>query len=147
MANSSLSIRYLLSSFAAAAAVALIAGCSGASSPMTPSGSTMQQSPAIKGHCPAHSGARVTPCSVTFNASNTGPDTVTVRTPLDKKATLEESDNCGGASGVATLTRGTGTQWTVTAGPTAGSCTASFIYVSKRGKTLAYADLSITNDL
>ena len=84
---------------------------------------------------------------MTFNASNPGPDTVTVRTPIDKKGKLQESDNCGGASGIATLAPGTGKQWTVTAGPTTGSCTASFIYLSKRGKTLGYADLSITNNI
>ncbi len=140
-------IRYLLGSFAAAAAIGLIAGCSGSSSPMTPLASAMQQSPAVKDHCTAHGGVRVDPCTVTFNASNPGPDTVTVRTPRDKKGTLQESDNCGGASGIATLAPGTGKQWTVTAGPTTGSCTATFSYVSKRGKTLGYADLDITNNI
>ena len=61
-----------------------------------------------------------TPCTITFDASNTGPDTVPVRTHEDKKGTLTESDNCGGASGVATVTRGSGDDWTVTAGPTHG---------------------------
>jgi hypothetical protein len=140
-------IRYVLGSFAAAVAVALIAGCGGSSSPMTPLGSAMQQSPAVKGHCTPHGGVHVNPCTVTFNASNPGPDTVTVRTPVDKKGKLQESDNCGGASGIATLAPATGKQWTVTAGSTAGSCTATFSYLSKRGKTLGYADLSITNSL
>ncbi|HVR45470.1 MAG TPA: hypothetical protein VMT95_02330 [Candidatus Binatia bacterium] len=147
MPTSFLTIRYLLGSFAAAAAVALIAGCGGSSSPMTPLGSAPQQGPAVKGHCTPHGGVRVHPCTITFNASNPGPDTVTVRTPIDEKGSLQESDNCGGASGIATLAPGTGKQWTVTAGPTTGSCTASFIYLSKRGKTLGYAQLSITNDL
>ena len=148
MAQSYLSIRYLLGSFAAASAIALFAGCGGASSPMTPLGSVPQQNPGVKGHCTPHGGVKVDPCTVTFNASNPGPDTVTVRTPVDKKGTLQESDNCGGPSGVATLAPGTSRkQWIVTAGPTTGSCTASFIYVSKRGKTLGYAQLSITNSL
>ena len=147
MANTSPAIRYLLSSFIAAAAVTLVAGCSGSSSsPLTPMGS-IPQSPAVKNHCPAHAGVRVTPCMVTFNASSTGPDTVTVRTQVDKKGTLSESDNCGGDSGIATVTQGTGRQWTVTAGATSGSCTATFDYTSKRGKVLGYAGLSITNDL
>ncbi len=143
----SLPLRYLFGSFAAAAAIALVAGCSGSSSPISPVSSATQQSPAVKGHCTPHGGVRVDPCTVTFNASNPGPDTVTVRPPVDKKGKLQESDNCGGASGIATLAPGAGKQWIVTAGPTTGSCTASFIYLSKRGKTLGYANLSITNDI
>jgi hypothetical protein len=156
VATSSLPDRYLLSAFAAAAAIALFAGCSGSSSPVTPMGATQQNSgltthsplgPAVKNHCPAHAGARVTPCTITFDASNTGPDTVSVRTQEDKKGTLTESDNCGGASGIATVTQGSGDDWTVTAGPTTGTCTATFDYNSKRGKLLGYANLSITNNL
>jgi tetratricopeptide (TPR) repeat protein len=77
VANSSLPIRYLLGSIAAVTAIALIAGCSGSSSPMTPLGSATQQRPAVKGHCTPHGGVRVDPCAVTFNASNPGPDTGT----------------------------------------------------------------------
>jgi hypothetical protein len=143
----SLPLRYLFGCFAAAAAIALVAGCSGSSSPMIPAGSAMQQSPAVKGHCTPHGGVRVHPCTLTFNASNPGPDTVTVRTPIDVRGKLQESDNCGGPSGIATLAPGTGKEWTAAAGPTTGSCTATFIYLSKRGKTLGYADLSITNDI
>jgi hypothetical protein len=156
VATSSFSARYLLSAFAAAAALALIAGCSGSSSPITPMGATQQNSaltsrsplgPAVKNHCPAHAGVRVTPCTITFDASNTGPDTVLVRTPETKKGTLTESDNCGGASGIATVTQGSGDDWTVTAGSTTGTCTATFDYNNKRGKLRGYATLSITNNL
>jgi hypothetical protein len=155
VAISSLPTRYLLSAFAAVAAAAMFAGCSGSPSQVTPIGATQQNPalmhsplvPAVKGHCPAHGGVRVTPCTVTFSASNTGPDTVTVRTPEDKKGTLAESDNCGGASGIATVAQGSGDDWTVAAGSTIGSCTATFDYTSKRGKLLGHADLSITNNL
>jgi hypothetical protein len=90
---------------------------------------------------------RATPCSVSFSVSSPGPDTVTVRTPEDKKGTLSESDNCGGASGIATVTQGTGDDWTVAAGSTTGSCTATFDYTNKRGKVIGHADLSITNSI
>jgi hypothetical protein len=140
------SARFVLAAFTAAAAAAMIAGCSGSpSSQVTPTG--ISQQPSVKGHCPAHGGVRVTPCSVSFSVSSPGPDTVTVRTPEDKKGTLSESDNCGGASGIATVTQGSGDDWTVAAGSTTGSCTATFDYTNKRGKVIGHADLSITNSI
>lgn len=72
--------------------------------------------------------------------------TVTVRTPKDKKGTLSESDNCGGASGIATVTQGSGDQWTVTAGATTGSCTATFDF-TKKNKVHGWANLAITNSI
>lgn len=137
--------RYFISGLVVVTAAAL-ASCSGSPSQLTPTGPAMN-GPAVKDHCPAHGGARVTPCTVTFDASNPGPDTVTVRTPEDKKGTVTESDNCGGPSGIATVTQGSGDQWTVTAGPTTGSCTATFDYNSKRGKLLGFANLGITNNI
>jgi hypothetical protein len=121
---------------------------------MTPMGTTQNPAaimhsplgPAVRNHCPAHAGVRVTPCTVTFDASNPGPDNVTVRTQEDKKGTISESDNCGGASGIATVT-GSGDDWTVAAGSTTGSCTATFDFTSKRGKVLGFANLSITNNI
>ena len=107
----------------AIAAAAIIAGCSG--SQMNPSagqpGSAMQAHspiglPAVKNHCDAHGGVRVTPCTVTFDASNPGPFTVVTRTPKTKKGTLTELDACGGASGIATVVQGSGNDWIVTAG-------------------------------
>ena len=138
----------------AIAAAAIIAGCSG--SQMNPSagqpGSAMQAHspvglPAVKNHCDAHGGVRVTPCTVTFDASNTGPDTVVTRTPKTKKGTLSESDDCGGASGIATVTQGSGNDWIVTAGLVAGTCTAEFDFTNHHGKVVGHADLSITNNL
>lgn len=133
----------------------MLVGCGGSQSQLNPqpaapgafSAHTPIVIPAVKDHCTAHGGVRVTPCSVDFTTSSTGPDTVVVRTPKGKKGTLSESDNCGGASGVATVTQGSGDDWTVTAGGTAGSCTATFDFTSKHGKVLGYADLAITNSL
>ena len=139
----------------AIAAAAIIAGCSG--SQVNPSagqpGSAMQVHspvalPAVKNHCDAHGGVRVTPCTVTFDASNYGPDTVVVRVPKTKKGTLVESDDCGGASGIATVTQGSGHDWTISPGLTAGTCTAEFDYMNfKHNKKIGYATLSITNNL
>ena len=133
---------------AIAVVAALLAGCSGSQgvNPATSSGGSLL-SPSVKGGCQAHGGVRVTPCSVTFTASSSGPDTVSVRTPKTKKGTLSESDNCGGPSGIATVTQGSGDDWTVTAGSSTGSCTATFTFDNKRGKQIGWADISITNDI
>jgi hypothetical protein len=148
--------RYFFSIFAALSAAALLAGCSGQQlSPSTPTQATSSQAvhspvslPQVKGHCPAHGGVRVTPCSIDFTASSPGPDSVAVRTPKNKKGTLSEKDDCGGPSGVATVAQGSGNTWVVTAGPTTGSCTAEFDYLSfKHGKQIGWAQLSITNSL
>lgn len=143
--------------FGVVAAGALLAGCGGAQSPGSPLASAAQYAPSVasrvqlpdvKGHCTAHGGVRVDPCSVDFASPSPAPDTVTVRVPKDKKGKLTESDTCGGASGMATIAAGTGNQWTVTAGSTSGSCTATFDYTNARGKrVLGSATLSVTNSL
>jgi hypothetical protein len=153
--KSNFSPRNLSFGLAAAVAAALLAGCGGSQAlgPASSQGVSSQIShspmlnPDVKGRCTAHGGVRVTPCSVDFTASSAGPDTVTVRTPKDKKGTLSETDNCGGASGIATVTQGSGDDWTVTAGATTGSCTAVFDYTNKHGKVIGHADLSITNSI
>jgi hypothetical protein len=153
--KSNFSPRNLSFGLAAALAAAMLAGCGGSQAlgPAPVQGASSQishspmLSPDVKGGCTAHGGVRVTPCSVDFTASSTGPDTVTARTPKDKKGTLSEGDNCGGASGIATVTQGSGDDWTVTAGATPGSCTAVFDYKNKHGKLIGYADLSITNSI
>lgn len=144
------SIRYFLGAVAAAA---VLAGC-GSQAQVTPSGAAApsvarQVAPLVKGGCTAHGGARVTPCTVTFTATTSGPFTVTTRHPHDKKGTFTESDDCGGASGIATVSQVTTSpnQWTVSAGSSTGSCTATFDYANKRGKTVGWADLSITNSI
>jgi len=148
------SIRTLVGTMSAIAAAAIIAGCSG--SQVNPSagqpGTAMQAHspvslPAVKDHCDAHGGVRVTPCAVTFDTSNYGPDTVVTRVPKTKKGTLSESDDCGGASGIATVAQGSGNDWTVTAGITAGTCTAEIDFTNHHGKKIGYATLSITNNL
>lgn len=154
MQNTNSVFRSLSASFAATVAVALLAGCGGsqAINPAAGGASSMSSihsgNPAVKGGCTAHGGVRVTPCTVDLTASNPGPDTVTVRVPQNKKGTLSEQDNCGGASGIATVAPGTAAgSYTVTAGATTGSCTATFSYTNKHGKVVGYADLSITNSI
>lgn len=145
------SIRYVLGALAAAA---VLAGC-GSQAGVTPSGAMAPSAsravkPVDMNGCAYHGGARVSPCTVTFTASSTGPDTVTTRHPHDKKGTFTESDNCtsSGSVVIATVTASsTPNEWTVTAGSTTGSCTATFSYANKRGKTVGWADLSITNSI
>lgn len=87
----------------------------------------------------------VKPHRVFFTVSNPGPVTVTVSTR--KQGTVSETDTCGGASGIATITQGTGDQWTVTAGAQQGSCKALFILKNSSGKKIGQAVLRITNFL
>jgi hypothetical protein len=149
------SIRTIVGAMSAIAAAAMIAGCAGSQvNPSAGQPRTAMQAhspiglPAVKNHCDAHGGVRVTPCTVTFDASDLGPDTVVIRTPKTKKGTLTESDDCGGASGVATVAQGSGKDWTVTAGATAGTCSAEFDFLNfKHNKKVGYAILSITNNL
>jgi hypothetical protein len=139
----------------ALAAAALLAGC-GSQAQVSPSGPTQNPAinahgpiagPAVKDHCTAHGGVRVDPCTIDFSASSPGPDSVTVRRPHDKKGTLSETDDCSSA-GIATIALDTTTNtWTVTAGSNTGSCTATFDYANKRGKTVGSGDLNITNSI
>lgn len=139
----------LIAALGTVAVGALFAGCAGSQVSPAPVGgvSSSIHSPGLipskKNGCQYHGNVRVTPCTITFNSSNPGPDTVAVRS---KKGTLSESDDCGGASGIATLSQGSGDSWTVTAGASTGSCTATFS-VTKKSKTKGWADLSITNTL
>jgi hypothetical protein len=144
------SVRSLFGALTIAIAAALVAGCSGSQAPLTPAGGQSMIPPQVKDHCPAHGGVRATPCAVDFTYSNPGPVTVTIRLPKDKKGTLSESDNCGGASGIATVTVNPSdpTQYTVAAGAVTGYCTATFDYNGgKHNKLLGYANVNITNSI
>jgi hypothetical protein len=160
MVKSHFSSRTLSVGFAAAVAVSLLAGCGGSQAlgpaPAGGTSSLVSHSPIVnpdakggKGHggCTVHGGVRVDPCTVDFTASSYGPDTVVVRTPKNKKGVLTEADTCGGASGIATVTQGSGDDWTVTAGATQGSCAATFTFANKKGKTIGSAVLNITNSI
>lgn len=152
MAKFSTPARYLLSLAVAVAAASSISACSG-SSAVTPSGAAQlntASSHVLPLACKHHGAVNidVDPCNVDFTSSNPGPDTVTVKTRESKKGTFTESDNCGGASGIATVTQGsTDHQWVVAAGATTGSCSATFSFQNKRGKTVGTAGLSITNSI
>jgi hypothetical protein len=87
----------------------------------------------------------VTPHLIFFTSSNPGPVTVKVHTR--KQGTVSELDDCGGASGIATVTQGSGDQWTVTAGAQEGQCKALFILKNSSGKKIGQAVLHITNFL
>ena len=148
--QTSYSARYLFGAIALAVTAALVAGCSGSQAPLTPAGGPSVIAPQVKDHCPAHGGVRATPCTIDFTASNYAPVTVTVRVPKDKKGTLSEFENCGGSSGIATVVANPSNpdQYIVTAGPTTGSCTATFDYNGgKHDKLLGWANVDITNSI
>lgn len=141
----------------ATAAAALLVGCAGSQGQLNPQpvvpGASSAHSPIAatgKAHCTGHGGVRLAPCAVDFTTSNPGPDTVTTLPPKFRRhvgGTFSESDDCGGASGIATVTKGSGDVWTVTAGATSGSCTARFDLKSKYHKLIGYVNLAITNSL
>lgn len=146
------SMRLTWGAAAAFTAAALLAGCGGAQSQITPQGATqfngVAHSPgaaAEKGGCPPHKGAvRVTPCTVDLSSSNPGPITLSVRTPHGSKGSLKEHDVCG-TKGIATIS-GSGDTWTVTAGPNAGTCLANFAYFNN-GHKVQYGRSRITNTI
>ncbi len=134
---------------ALSSAAAVLAGCAGSQSGVTPQTSVQvpQQSrvPVLPDAKCSHQGkVKVKPCSVALSASNPST-TVTVKAP--KKDTVMEQDNCGGPTGVATVAQVEGNTWSVTAGSTSGSCTATFTSTNKKDKQNGSAPLSITNSV
>lgn len=141
--------RPLLAGIALLSTAALLGGCAGSQSGATPQTSTQAQplahSPIMPDkNCTYQGHIKVKPCSVTLTVSM---PTATVTTKTNKHNTVSESDNCGGASGIATVTQGTGDTWIVAAGATTGTCTATFTATNKHGKTKGQATLSITNNV
>lgn len=140
--------RPLFASIAVLGVAAMLGGCAGSQSGV-PQASTQvpaqARSPIMPDkNCTYQGHIKVKPCSVTLTVSN---PTATVSTKTNKHNTVTESDNCGGATGIATVTQGTGDTWIVTAGATTGSCTATFTATNKHGKTKGTATLSITNNV
>lgn len=92
---------------------------------------------------------QVSPKKVVFDASNPGPDTITVTGP-SKTASITESDNCTNPSNpsevMATVT-GSGSTWVASAGNTTGVCHAKFTARDANGKKLGNGELKITNKL
>lgn len=80
-------------------------------------------SPSDNGDCQNRDGVDVTPCRVVFNANHPGPTTVKVHSDGHR---ITERDNCA-TKGVATVTLLGNRTFSVTAGTTAGSCTAHFV--------------------
>jgi hypothetical protein len=127
-------------------AAAIMAGCSSGSQNQLPLGSSATvQSPMMSADsCTFKGGVRVNPCKVVLTASQPGPDTVTLTTPHGSKGSIDEHDNCGGASGHATVTQQTTDTWVVTAGALAGDCHAKFNYFNN-GRRVGWAELKIEN--
>lgn len=117
-------------------------GCCGGDGGSWQRGNGLQPNDGGGDHCRNIS---VKPRRVFFTVSNPGPVTVTVTT--QQQGTVTETDTCGGASGIATVTQGTGDQWTVTAGAQQGSCKALFILANTSGQKIGQAVLHITNFL
>lgn len=141
--------RPLFAGIAVLSATAMLGGCAGSQSGATPQTSTQiplqARSPIMPDkNCTSQGHIKVTPCSVTLTVSM---PTATVTTKTQKHDTVSEMDNCGGPTGIATVTQGTGNTWIVTAGSTTGSCTATFTATNKHGKVKGSADLSITNSV
>jgi hypothetical protein len=148
-----LSARPLLGALTAVAASAMLAACGGSQAQLNPQGpaqvnaETVAHPLAVEPDvCLTNGGVRVAPCRIHFTVAHPGPDSVSVRTPQGKKGSLLESDQCGGASGIATIVQGSGNTWTVTAGPTTGHCKARFNYFNNNQK-VGWATLRINNSL
>lgn len=140
--------RPIFATAALLSAAAMIAGCAGSQTGVTPQTSQFApqaHSPVLPdGSCTHQGKVKVKPCSVTLTTSSPTA-TVTVKSP--KKDTVSEGDNCGGETGVATVAQAEGSSWVVTAGATTGSCTATFTSKNKHGVQSGSATLSITNSV
>ena len=130
-------------------AAAVLGGCSGSQSGMTPQASAQAplqaRSPITPDkNCTFQGHIKVAPCSVTLTVS---APSATVAVKTNKHNSVTEADDCGGASGMATVTQNPSdpSQYIVAAGATAGSCSATFTATNKHGKTKGQATLSITN--
>jgi len=139
--------RPLVAGIALLSAAAMLGGCGGSQAGgVAPQTSTFQaRSPITPDkNCTYQGHIKVTPCTVTLSVSS---PTATVTVKTNKHNSVSEADDCGGASGMATVTQNPSdpAQYVVTAGATAGSCSATFTATNKHGKTKGQATLSITN--
>lgn len=141
--------RPLVAGMALLTAAAMLGGCSGSQSGITPQTSAPLQahSPITPAkNCTYQGHIKVSPCSVTLTYS---APSATVAVKTNKHNSVTEADDCGGASGMATVTQNPSdpSQYIVAAGATAGSCSATFTATNKHGKTKGQATLSITNSI
>ena len=129
-------VKHLASLLCAVAVAALAAGCSAARTssagvPQTMPVMNQAQSSASnmdRRGCQNDDGVNVTPCHIVFDASHPGPDTVTVNS---NGKMVVERDNCT-RRGVASVAPASGNTYTVTAGTTAGMCSARFVVRNQR---------------
>jgi len=131
---------------------AFAAGCSGSPSVPAPQGAAqfqsrlaMRSSVVEPDACKTKGGVRADPCLVKLDASNPGPVTVTLKTPHGSKGSVVEHDNCGGASGIASIS-GSGQSWSVTAGSQAGACHAHFNYFNNNQR-VGWVRITIKNSV
>jgi hypothetical protein len=141
--------RPLVAGIALLTAAAVLGGCSGSQSGATPQTSAQiplqARSPIMPDkNCTFQGHIKVSPCSVVLTVS---APTATATVKTNKHNSVTEADDCGGASGMATVTQNPSdpAQYIVAAGATAGSCSATFTATNKHGKTKGTATLSITN--
>ncbi|HYL28272.1 MAG TPA: hypothetical protein VEW74_10600 [Candidatus Nitrosotalea sp.] len=142
--------RPLVAGIALLSTAAILGGCSGSQSgitPQTPAQVSQARSPINPDkNCTYQGHIKVAPCSVTLTVS---APTATATVKTSKLNAVGEMDNCGGASGMATVTQNpsNSAQWIVTAGATTGSCSATFTATNKHGKVKGQATLNITNNV
>jgi hypothetical protein len=140
---------------AALAAAAVMAGCAGSHNQFNPTPSSpnsVVSSPAgvtgDSGMAPdgcRHVGIiHLTPCSIKFTSSHAGPVKVVVSVQNHIRGTVVEHNDCGGAAGVAKISRKSNYDWMVTAGSSSGDCEARFVYYHNGHKD-GWAELRISN--
>ena len=87
----------------------------------------------------------LSPCHLTFSSSGPNHAVVTVTVQHHINGTVVEHNDCGGAAGVAKISRRTNVRWVVTAGATSGNCEARFNFYHNGNKE-GWALLQITNN-
>lgn len=134
-------------SVAVAIAIALLAGCGGANGQLNPALGQSQISPDMSPDTCRHVGIiSISPCSVDFTNSRPGPDTVRVTIHGHINGTVVQSNNCGGASGIARVVRRSNLVFKIVAGSSSGSCKVKFRFFHN-GSNDGYAILNVTNSM
>lgn len=113
-------------------ALVAITGCSShmPGGAAVPTGTTTFTQPADHGRnhqgCQNDGGITVRPCSVRFDANHQGPvEVVVTRNGDGDRHAIRERDDCA-ARGIATVAKMSNQIYTVTAGASAGTCSARF---------------------
>lgn len=129
---------------------ALLAGCAGSHQfgPTTSSDFTTQaplshaSSPGAPDLCRHVGVISATPCQVKFTSA--GSQDVTIAVKGHMRGTVTQHNNCGGSSGVASISRVSNLDWKVTAGSTNGTCRVRFNFYHD-GNNEGFAIVRIDN--